>query len=358
MIRYLIPVLACLIFSCKPKSPPTEIPYNLSLDDANILASLPLQCINQEYPNKLSQTLGSANDLDEPKNLHPAFYGCFDWHSAVHGHWTLVKLLKTQTDLDSSKVIRAKLLQNISLQNIENEVRYFDGRHNKSFERTYGWAWILKLAEELNTWDDSLARRLEYNLEPLTALIAAKYINFLPNLEYPIRVGTHTNTAFGLTFAYDFAKATGHDSLIQAIEATARKFYLEDANCPLEWEPSGYDFLSPCFEEIDLMMRVLNPDEFRQWLKKFAPQLKDPKFDLQVGQISDREDGHLVHLDGLNFSRAWVMYRLSSLEGYEHLRKVADIHFEHSFPNLLGDSYEGGHWLGSFAMYAIDQRTN
>ncbi len=227
--------------------------------------------------------------------------------------------------------------------------------HETSYERTYGWAWLLKLAEELHTWDDPLARELEQNLlKPLTELIAARYETFLPKLVYPIRVGEHTNTAFGLCFAWDYAKTLGAESLKNIIEQRARDFYLDDNACPLTWEPSGFDFLSPCLEEIDLMRRILAEGEFHVWISQFAPELMQKEFSLELAMVSDRSDGKLVHLDGLNFSRAWVLYGLAhQYPEYSHLLHIADAHVAHSLPNLVGDSYEGGHWLGTFALYAL-----
>ena len=331
----------------------------LSLEQANRLAQLPLDCMQTEFPNKLGQTLGDASELKNPKALHPAFYGCFDWHSAVHGHWSLVYLLKKYPKLDKRDEILEKLKENISKANIETEVKYFDPKHNKSYERTYGWAWLLKLAAELHTWDEPVARELERNLQPLTKLIAEKYISFLPKLNYPIRVGEHSNTAFGLSFAFDYASLVNDDALLNTIKTRSKEYYMSDADCPLTWEPSGYDFLSPCFEEIDLMRRVLSPNEFKAWLNDFLPNLSSKDFTLEVGQVSDRNDGKLVHLDGLNFSRAWVIYGLiNAYPEYEHLRLIADTHVEYSLPNLVGDSYEGGHWLGSFAIYALQQQLN
>ena len=327
---------------------------HLTLQQANILAELPLTCMQNEYPNKLGQTLGGKEDLGEPIVRHPAFYGCFDWHSAVHGHWSLVKLLKVHPNLDKAEVIRIKLAENISEENISAELQYFIGEHNTSYERTYGWAWLLKLAEELHTWDDPLGKEMEQNLQPLTDLIVERFIEFLPKLLYPIRVGEHTNTAFGLSFAWDYANTLEDDELKSAIEKRAREFYLDDKDCPIEWEPSGFDFLSPSLEEIDIMRRVLNETEFEQWMAQFSPQLNLKEFSLSVGEVSDRSDGKLVHLDGLNFSRAWVLYGLAKqYPEYSHLVKIADEHFTYSFPNLVGDGYEGGHWLGSFAIYAV-----
>jgi len=357
-LRILQLVLFILLSSCGNQKTAIEKPIRLTLEHANNLAELPLACMQTEYPNKLGQTLGTKEDIQEPHRLHPAFYGCFDWHSAVHGHWALVKLLKDFPQLQKAELIRSKLQENITQQHIQAEVDYFQGEHNKSYERTYGWAWLLKLAEELHTWDDSLARELEQHLQPLTDVIVQKYIDFLPKLVYPIRVGEHTNSAFGLSFAWDYANTTQQSELKLAIESRAREFYLADANCPLNWEPSGYDFLSPCFEEIDLMRRVLDKEDFKEWINHFAPQLSNESFVLNVGEVSDRTDGKLVHLDGLNFSRAWVLYGLAQQYAeYKHLIDIANEHVRYSLPNLVEDSYEGGHWLGSFAIYALDQNS-
>ncbi len=329
-------------------------PVTLTLQQANHLAELPLACMQTEYPNKPGQTLGGSDDLGEPRELHPAFYGCFDWHSAVHGHWSLVKLLKTFPELGKASLIREKFRENLTRENIEAEVIYFNGEHSKTYERTYGWAWLLKLAEELHTWNDPLARELEENLLPLSGLIVQRYLEFLPKLVYPIRVGEHTNTAFGLALAWDYAKTTGHEALQNAIEQRARDFYWNDTGCPLNWEPGGYDFLSPCLQEVDLMRRVLNQPDFEAWLSRFLPQLKEKDFTLEPGVVSDRSDGKLVHLDGLNFSRARVLYGLAAqYPEFRHLIDVANRHVQYSLPNLTGDSYEGGHWLGTFAVYAL-----
>ena len=336
-----------------------EEPLKLSKEQANTLIELPLACLQTEYPNKLGQTIGGKDDLGEPKVLHPAFYGCFDWHSAVHGHWSVVKLLKSFPEIEKASEAKAKLLENISKENIEVEVEYFKGKHNASYERTYGWAWILKLAEELHTWQDPLARDLERNLQPLTDLIIERYIEFLPKLKYPIRVGEHTNTAFGLSFAYDYANSLQNESLKNAITSRAKDFYNNDKDCPIGWEPSGYDFLSPCFEEIDIMRKVLDKASFNTWISDFMPQLKEQDFMIQVGEVSDRNDGKLVHLDGLNFSRAWVLYGLANqYPEYNHLINIANTHINYSLPNLVGDGYEGGHWLGSFAIYTLDNASN
>lgn len=377
MKKYII-LFACLaIFGCKDQNRDSENPVSdkqdsvvqeavaliegggslqLSLEQANNLANLPLQCITTQYPNKLGQVLGSAEELAEPMALHPAFYGCFDWHSSVHGHWSLVSLLKQFPDLTKAEKIKETLKTSLSKENIQTEIEFFRNEHNKNYERTYGWAWILKLSRELHTWKDPLARELETNLQPLTDLIAQKFTEFLPKLVYPIRVGEHSNTAFALVMAYDYALATENEEFLNLIKKRSSDFYLNDDNCPISWEPSGFDFLSPCMEEIDIMRRVLSAGAFKLWMEDFMPQLKNKNFTLEIAEVSDRTDGKLVHLDGLNFSRAWVLYGLAKqYPAYAHLKPLALEHIKYSLPNVVGDTYEGGHWLGTFAVYALQE---
>ena len=352
--------MLCLIIlaGCRgPEGTRDQRSFELDRTQAEKLAELPLKCLQQEYPNKLGQVLGSASDMGEPSSLHPAFYGCFDWHSSVHGHWSLLWLLKHVPGMEHDSLARSLLEENLSAENILLEVEYFNREHESSFERTYGWGWLLKLVEEMHCWEDPLARELELNLRPLADLIEDRFLDFLPRLLYPIRVGEHSNTAFGMAFARDYALALGRDSLLNLIDQRAREYYIDDSECPLNWEPSGYDFLSPCLEEIDLMMRVLPENEFRSWLGSFMPGLADPSFRIEPARVADREDGKLVHLDGLNFSRAWVLFGLAAnYPEYEHLIPLAEEHLNFSLPNLVGDTYEGGHWLASFALYALDRR--
>lgn len=330
--------------------------HSLTLSEANKLVELPLHCVETPYPYKTGVILGSADDLKEPSVIHPIFYGCFDWHSAAHGYWSMVTLLRQFPNLEQADEVKAILKRNLTAEKVAREVDFFSKDINDSFERTYGWAWLLKLSDELHSWPDPMAKDLAANLQPLADLIVDRYINFLPRLVYPVRVGEHTNTAFGLSFAYDYAVNQQHNELQQLIAKRAKDYFLEDKNCPIGWEPSGYDFLSPCLEEIGLMQRVLPKQQFLTWLDDFMPQLADPEFSLAVGEVGDRTDGKLVHLDGLNFSRAWNLYALANqYPRYGHLRKIADKHMAHSYPNLIGDSYEGGHWLGSFAIQALNQ---
>lgn len=333
-----------------------SIPPKFNQKEAANLLELPLKCFDQEYPYKPGTVLENKNDVRPPIENFPIFYGCFDWHSSVHGYWSMITLVKNFPELEEAARVREILKNTLTKEHIEVETAFFSRKINTSFERTYGWNWFLKLAEELYTWEDPLGQELYQNIKPLADLFVERYKEFLPKLVYPIRVGEHTNTAFGLTFAYDYAVTTGEDELRDLIKLRANDFYFNDKNCPIEWEPSGFDFLSPCFEEINIMRRVLDEKEFLTWMDQFMPQLKNKNYELEVGEVSDREDGKLVHLDGLNFSRAWSIYALANqFEEYAHLKNVANEHINYSLPNLVDDSYEGGHWLGSFAIYALLQ---
>lgn len=352
-------VIAWSVFvSCStPSTNEMATPATMQLEEAERLISLPLACVEKKYPYKLGQVLGDSSELKSPHQLHPIFYGCFDWHSAVHGYWSMVKLLSTFPELSKGEEIREILRSNITDENVAQELTYFDPDHNKSFERTYGWAWYLKLVEELHRWDDPQARELQTKLQPLTDYIINSYLDFLPKLVYPIRSGEHPNTAFGLTFAYDYAATVGHEELKGLIEQRAVELFGNDEGYSLVWEPSGFDFLSPGLEEVEIMLRVLPKEAFIPWVDRFLPTLRSNEFKLEPGRVGDRTDGKLVHLDGLNFSRAWVFFKLAKTypEEFGHLVQVANDHVDYSYPNLIGDSYEGGHWLGSFAIYALSQ---
>jgi hypothetical protein len=346
-----------LMFSCTgPVS--TDVPpgIELSPEQASELAEPALQCVQKPYPYKPGNVLTGKDDLKEPRTHHPAFYGCFDWHSSVHGHWTLVKLLKEFPEHPRRQEILDKLGDNITAENIRVETEFFYSEGNKTFERTYGWAWLLKLAEELETWDDPAGKEFAGNVRPLADSIVQKYLDFLGVLPYPIRVGEHTNTAFGLGFAWDYSKHRGLSELQELIERRSRDFYLADQGCPLEWEPGGFDFISPCLMEADLMSRILDPDAYKNWLMRFLPGILDPgSFKLMPANVTDRSDPKIVHLDGLNLSRAWCLFHISGkLKGdYPHLARTALAHLEASLPYIASDNYEGEHWLASFAVFAL-----
>lgn len=329
----------------------------LDLQQAKIIFDLPVHCIEMEFPNKMGQVLGSTEDLKRPLELRPIFYGCFDWHSSVHGYWSIMKLLKNFPDLDSDGSVRAILRKNITPDNVAVEASFFEDYNNTAFERTYGWAWFFQLQNELYTWKDEDAQHWYKAFKPLAEMLVTKYEEYLPKLYYPIRTGQHDNSAFGLSLAIDYARTVGDQAFETIIIEHARRLYQADAGCNLAFEPGGNDFLSPCLEEALLMSKVLNQEEYQLWLKKFLPALFDPLLALAPGRVSDRTDGHLVHLDGLNFSRATCLYGISQkLPALRHLRIIADNHLTYSINNLANDDYMGSHWLGTFALYALMKR--
>ena len=332
----------------------TAFAQELHLDQAKKIFDLPTHCIKTEYPNKLGNVLGSDQDLKTPKQLRPIFYGCFDWHSSVHGFWSIVKLMKNFPELDQNNQVRNELNQLITAENVAVEMAFFNDKNNKNFERTYGWAWLLQLQMELNNWQDKDAQVWAKNLKPLSDLIIVRYKEYLPKLVYPIRTGTHDNTAFGLSLAIDYARSVNDKTFEKVIIDNANRLYLKDKSCNIAFEPSGSDFLSACLEEALLMSKIHPHDEYKKWLKGFLPQLQKKNFDLKPGVVSDRTDGHLVHLDGLNFSRATALYQIEhKLPELKHLNKIAQNHLNYSLNNITNDDYMGSHWLGTFALYAL-----
>jgi hypothetical protein len=256
--------------------------------------------------------------------------------------------------LDRDGEVRALLNQTLTEANVAVETAFFDDANNRSFERTYGWAWFLQLQNELFTWPDEDAQRWYKTLKPLADLLAERYTAYLPKLIYPIRTGQHDNSAFGLSLAIDYARTVGNASFEQILVEHALRLYAGDTGCNLAYEPGGNDFLSPCLEEALLMSKALDTGTYRLWLARFLPSLFDAGFALEPGRVSDRTDGHLVHLDGLNFSRATCLYGIGrKLPELSHLRAVADGHLSYSIGNIVNDDYMGSHWLGSFALYAL-----
>src|SRR2546428_9546606 len=265
---------------------------SLTQAQASHFAALALKCTQKEYPNKPDHTINDESDVRNPRAMHPAFYGCLDWHSTVHGHWMLVHLLRLFPNLPESKQIRTALDANLSAKNITGEVAYLKQSNRASFERTYGWAWLLKLAEELHDWNDEDGRRWSKNLQPLADALAEKYLTFLPKQTYPIRTGVHPNTAFGLAFALDYARAAGNKKLESLIVERSRAYFGGDVNYPASWEPGGEDFFSPALMEADLMRRVMNRVEFAAWFHRFLPEVTrgEPKALLQPAIVTDRSD--------------------------------------------------------------------
>jgi hypothetical protein len=330
-------------------------------------AALALKCLHQEYPNHISHTLNSTADARPPHELTPAFYGCLDWHSDVHGHWLLVRLLRLFPDAPFAAQARAELGRSFTPENIEAERQYLRAAGRASFERPYGLSWLLRLAAELRQWDDADGRRWSATLAPLETEVAARLESWLPKLHYPIRIGEHDQTAFSFGLMWDWAEMKGDASVRALLTDAAARFYRQDRNCPLAYEPSGEDFLSPCLAEADFMRRVLPPAEFAPWLSEFLPQIphgaasaKAKSSWLTPGVVTDRADPKLAHIDGLNLSRAWM------LEGIAHglpphdaripaLKAAAQAHADAALPAVTGEHYEGGHWLGTFAVYLTSQ---
>ncbi len=332
----------------------------LTRAEASHFAGLALRCIRQEYPNKPDHVMNSASEILSPRALHPAFYGCFDWHSSVHGHWMLVRLLRRFPDLAEAPKMRAALNANLSAENIQVESAYLRQGNRQSFERTYGWAWLLKLAEELYLWKDPDSQRWYGNLRPLAEALASQYLDFLPKQTYPIRTGVHPNTAFGLAFALDYARAVGNSTLESLIMERSRTYYSTDADYPAAWEPGGEDFFSPSLTEADLMRRVMKPTEFADWFHRFLPGLTAgrPKSLLVPAIVTDRSDPKLVHLDGLNLSRAWCMQGIAdSLPPQDPAKKLlaqsAKQHARAALDHVASGDYVGEHWLASFAVYLL-----
>ena len=334
-----------------------EAPLALTDAAADRFAAMALRCVHQEYPNKLDHVMNGAGEVKGPRELHPAFYGCFDWHSSVHGHWMLVRLLREHPGMGRAAEIRAALEEDLTPGRLAVEVAYLGQGNRRSFERTYGWAWLLKLAAELRTWDDPSAARWAAALQPLADELTRSFLAFLPKQTYPIRTGVHPNTAFSLDLALDYAVAD-HDARLEAlILDRARAYYGRDRRGPLAWEPGGEDFLSPCLEEAALMARVLPRAAYRTWLQAFLPRLAEG---LTPAVVSDRTDPKIVHLDGLNLSRARALRRIAAALGPRDPRapgllRVAQRHAEASLPHLASGSYEGEHWLATFAVRMLSE---
>lgn len=359
----LITLIYCTTIAAQPKQFFTvnadSSRFTLTMEGASHLASLPLKCLQQEYPNKTNHT--SASDSDQlltPKQLHPAFYGCFDWHSSVHGHWMLVRLLKQFPHLPEAAQIRAALSQNLTPENMAIEIKYFDGKYGKNFERTYGWAWLLQMQQELITWNDRDAIQWRQTLQPFCDSIVRIWRNYLPKQTYPNRTGVHPNTAFGLAFALDYARSAKDTGFEKAVVKSARQLFLKDKNAPTIWEPDGSDFLSPSLEEADLMRRVLDKQSFLTWFNKWISAASLEHL-TKLPVVSDRNDFQIVHLDGLCFSRSWCMKGIARQLPAKDKRKQVLLrsairHLQASLPNIASGSYGGEHWLASFAVYAME----
>ena len=336
-------------------------PVDLALADR--FAGLALSCVHREYPNKVAHVMSGDGDAQPPRELTPAFFGCYDWHSSVHGHWLLARLLRLRPEAAFADDARRALGRSLSVENVAAEARYLQGEGRVSFERPYGLAWLLQLAAELMENDDPQARAWSAALDPLEHLAAERISDWLPKLTRPIRVGEHSQTAFAFGLILDWARTAGQQEVERLILARSRDYYLADRDCPLGYEPSGQDFLSPCLAEADLMRRILGPDEFTGWLEVFLPSLPtDGSGDwLEPGIVLDPTDPKLAHLDGLNLSRAWMLEGVAAGLPEDDprigaLRTAAGVHREAGLRSVTGEHYEGGHWLGTFAVYLVTGR--
>jgi hypothetical protein len=354
------PLILLVVASLLP-APAAASPLDPAL--AERFARLALACVDREYPSKIAHVMGGDEDARPPRDLTPAFYGCYDWHSAVHGHWLLARLARLAPASPFAAEARAALARSLTAEKVAAEVRYLEGQGRVSFERPYGLAWLLQLVAELREWDTPEARAMASALEPLERTAARRFTEWLPKLTHPIRVGEHSQTAFAFGLVLDWARANGQGESERLVASRAREYYAADRDCPLGYEPSGEDFLSPCLGEADLMRRVLTPPEFARWLEGFLPRLpRDGRGDwLAPGVVTDPTDPKLAHLDGLNLSRAWMLEGMASglppgdarVAG---LRAAAALHRETGLKAVTGEHYEGGHWLATFAVYLVTSR--
>ena len=367
----LVPALGASAATAAAPTPAAE-PESVGFDAAAAgrFAGLALGCVHQEYPNKIAHVLASDDDVAPPRELTPAFYGCYDWHSSVHGHWLLARLARLYPDQPYAAAARAALDRSLTRENVAAEAAYVTGPGRVSFERPYGLAWLLQLATELREWDDPDARRWLAALAPLERVAAERFAEWLPKLTHPIRTGEHSQTAFAFGLVRDWAAAAGDEAMLALLDERIRALYLADRGCPLAYEPSGQDFLSPCLAEADLVRRVLPPADYAAWLGAFLPQIPlavsadgagGGAAWLVPAVVTDPTDPKLAHLDGLNLSRAWMLEGI--LDGLPRhdprgpaLLAAAEAHRASGLAAVTGEHYEGGHWLGSFATYLTTGR--
>ena len=350
-------LLLALLMTAVPSK--AQLP-TLDADSASRFAALALDCVDREYPNLIHHVMAGDEDVGPPRTLTPSFYGCFDWHSAVHGHWLLVRLARLFPQAEFVEAARAKLAVNLTEDRLLAEAAYVAHPDRTGFERPYGLAWLLQLIAELDQWEDDQAQRWRDWLRPLEEIAVRRLSDWIPKLHYPIRGGEHDQTAFAFGLIHDYAIQTGDATLVPLLEDAATRFYAGDRDCPLHYEPSGHDFLSPCLAEADFMRRILAPEAFADWLTPFLPTIGNDDW-LPVAAVSDRSDGKLSHLDGLNLSRAWMLEGIASgLPQADPRRRAllgsAEAHAEAGLAGVSDEHYAGGHWLASFAVYLLSQR--
>jgi len=357
------PFVAAAALALLPLAPHAEAASDLDEAAAARFARLALACVHREYPNKIAHVLSGDTDVKPPRELTPAFYGCYDWHSSVHGHWLLVRLARTFPEASFAAEAKSAVSESLTKEKIATEVAYLNGAGRVSFERPYGLAWLLQLGAELREWKDPKAQAWSATLQPLEKAARDRLAEWLPKLANPIRIGEHDQTAFAFGLALDWARIAGDTEMEALLVSRSRLYYEGDRSCPLAYEPSGQDFLSPCLAEADLMRRILKPAEYAAWLKVFLPQIPadGAKPWLEPAVVTDPSDPKLAHLDGLNLSRAWMLEGIASGLPPADLRlpaltRAAKAHRDRGLAAVTGEHYEGGHWLGSFATYLVTGR--
>jgi DUF2891 family protein len=330
----------------------------LTPETASKFARLALSHVTREYPNLLHHVLNGPQDVRGPRDLHPVFFGSLDWHSCVHGYWLLATVLRLFPDIPEAREIRKLFDGQLTPSNVKGEVDYLDQPLRTIFERPYGWAWLLMLAAELSRHESNEARQWSNALRPLAAAFVDRFLVFLPKATYPTRVGTHFNSSFAVTLALEYANVTNNKALRNLLVEKARAWFGGDSDCQA-WEPGGDDFLSPALMEAECMRRVLAAHDFPRWLDRFLPRLADrqPRSLFKPAIVSDRSDGKIAHLDGLNLSRAWCWRSIASSWPTSDSRRsialdAAEKHLAASLPYVAGD-YMGEHWLATFALLAL-----
>ncbi len=334
--------------------------YDFTAEQAQKFADLSLTCAEREYPNKPGFILESDKSLQPPRKITPVFFGCFDWHSAVHGHWTLVRLIKRFPALQKKEEIRTLLDSHLTKEKFSTELDYFKQKRNNTFERPYGYGWLLRLASELHSFKDRQAQGWYNAIRPLAQHLSEKSTAYFNTLSVPIREGTHSNTAFAMVHMLDYAKEVGDLKLQSVIEKRAVDFYRRDNNCPLAYEPSGEDFISPCLTEADLMRRVLQKKDFKKWFARFMPNPDSPQFHtlMHPVEIKNLKDPRIGHLIGLWLQRAWCLEGIAASLGESDPRhmiynKLARSHRHLALQQMFNSGYGGEHWLASFAVYLM-----
>ena len=351
-------LLFSLLIGCSTSEP--EIKYEtftIDRSEASKLIDLSIDCVDKEFPYKIGFRFDGEDWVKPHYELTPSFYGCWDWHSAVHGHWAMVKVIKEFPNIPKKEIILKKLKLNLSKENLDKEYGFFQNDFAKSFERTYGWAWLMKLYSELLSWDNENAQEWASNLKPLVELLSERTITFLDKLSTPLRPGTHANTAFSFSLMIEYALIANDTNLYNKIKDYSIKNFSFDTNCPVSYEPSGTDFLSPCLAEAALMSSILEKKEFNKWFKTFIPSLKEPEFNNIINPpvVLDPKDPGIGHLIGLMFHRSWTLKeianKLNKKSEKTFLLQISDLHSKKGYDIMFESGYGGEHWLATFALY-------